>query len=349
MSSSKPTHLHVEIREVDGNSLLVAESRVVPFNLTDRPRTAVAGVGPRVSPVVVYESGMVVNPSNGAAIISPEVTLTFSVIVAKPTNGQKVVPWAVVSTHGTEATWAAESSAHSSFKEEHRLTCQAVLADDHEWGCIQLRCIEDHVEYGRKTLFYNDLLTVFLYRNREGVEDTPFPPMLTLCPLADQNYAPLRPGQMLQVVANQSALVEDHQSSGDRALLYYNQSRVGRSTSLVCHRYECLRQSAEHQILYVNGPSSAGVIVCPICQTGDDYYCYVFNPYNTVVDCVNLTSVRLRFATAIPRIKSVPSNYLDLTAANSLHNEITVRFVKPLRSLLVSQDKGVLTFKPVGR
>jgi len=347
MSSSKPTHLHVEIREVDGSSLLVAESRVVPLNQIGRPRSAPPG--PRVSPVFVYESGQVANPNNGAAIISPEVVLAITATVAKPVNGQKAVPWTVVSTHGTEVAWSAETVPHTTLREEHRLVGRAVLADDHAWGCIQLRCIEDHVGYGGKTLFYNDLLTVYLYRSRSDMEDTPFPPVLTLSPLEDQNYAPVRPGQMLQVVANQSAMIEDHQSAGDRALLYYNQSRVGRSTSLVCHRYECVRQPTEHQLLFVSGPSSAGVVVPPICQDGDDYFCYVFNPRQTLVDCTNLTSVRLRFAAAIPRIKSIPSNYLELVGVNSRCNDVSVRFIKPLRSLLISQDGGALTFKPVGR
>lgn len=343
-------HFEVRIAEVAGQGLLVPEARIASFLPPPKPagwQTASTAPGRLYS---ATPGQTVTNPANWSAVVGSDLKLALSVTAFRPPTGEIKKCWQPLGHYGLSVN--VESSVTrviDASYEQHTGTAHVRLLDRHDWGCLQVRCGVDRLTYSHTQFSYGDILTVFVFRDADALKSGLFPPMVTIANLADQNYAPLVPGQLLQLVTSPGAIVEDMQTPNDRCLMFRDQSRPGRSGGFTCHRYECHRVPAVHQHLYVAGTDSAGVILPTIHRNGKDTFVYVTQPYRrTYVACDNLTSLRVRFVKDIPRMK-LPTNYLDVPVVNTQLQEITLRFVRPLRSLLIQSEKGQVTFKPTGK
>src|SRR6185437_3653596 len=103
-------------------------------------------------------------------------------------------------------------------------------------------CSRHGLQYGNDAYFQNELLTVYFHRSKEDYQDAPYPPMVSLSKLYDQNYVPLVPGQMLQIASQVSTTsVDDLQSKGDRCLFFDSQDRLTKNGKYWAYRYECVR------------------------------------------------------------------------------------------------------------
>ncbi|MFX8320154.1 hypothetical protein ABTL33_19190, partial [Acinetobacter baumannii] len=71
-----------------------------------------------------------------------------------------------------------------------------------EFGSIIFRCANEKLTYGKDVYHQHELLTLYFHRTREDYEAAPYPPVLTITGLQDQNVVPMVPGQILQIIPN---------------------------------------------------------------------------------------------------------------------------------------------------
>lgn len=337
----------VEIVEDKSDDLFVAEARI-RHGLVDpvRPTLDKAYVESNRPKRVYYFSSVdkeIENPHEGSVVVMPgECKVMIQSQVGHSDVSSGVKTWSVFTKYGLtvtqpQAVIVRQDGTFDVATQVFRVN----YADNADWGCLILRCCNDNLIYGKDIYKLNELLTIYFHRTREDFEQAPYPPMLTLARLADQNYVPILPGQMLQVVPNiGSTDIEDYQANGDRCLMFRNYERLTRNSKFWCNRYECVRIPDDHQALWVRGEQPASVILPPVHVDGKDVFCVVTEPYRSVkLDCNNITSMRLRFARNIPVIE-YPTKFMEIPNANTQLHELNVRFLKKLGTVTIHNAKG---------
>jgi len=346
--SDKPEKVYrmrVEVTEDKSDSLTVPEARIRP-GLIDpvksvQDRAWLSGNRPKKLYPYCSPDKEIGNPVDGSVIVAPgECKVMIQSQLLKSEGGSKT--WGVFTKYGISAQQiqsvvVSEDGNYETVTQVFRVN----YAENSGWGCLILRCMNETLVYGSECYKQNELLTLFFHRTREDYEQAPYPPMITLTRLQDQNYVPMLPGQMLQIVPNVGTTgIDDYQSNGDRCLLFNSIERLTKNGKFWCHRYDCLRIPTNHQSFFVKGESSASVIIPPVHCHDKDIFVVVTEPYKSVkVDCSNITSLRIRFARNIPVIEH-PTKFMDIPRANTQVHELAVTFLQKLDTVTILHENG---------
>lgn len=213
--------------------------------------------------------------------------------------------------------------------------------DNAEFGCIVFRCAGENVTYGKDVYRQNELLTIYFHRTREDYEVAPYPPVVTLTHLQEQNYVPMIPGQILQIIPNLGEVeIEDYQTQSDRSMLFVNKEPITKNGKLWVYRYECIRVAETVQLFFLKGEQTCSVIIPPIFVDDKDLFVVISQPYkNTKIVCYNIVSLRFRFVKDIPVVRW-PKKMIYIPSVNSCLHELNVRFHKRMDSVNVVNENG---------
>lgn len=343
----------VEIVEDKSDGLLVAEARVRPGILPLASALPYKAYGGAKEPKKVYWYSSIdkeiESPVDGGVVITPgECKLMIQSKVTRPADGQNIKTWVVLTKFGLSVSHPGAIVSRSQGEQEETTQVFRVnYADNAEWGCLVLRCTNDFLLYGNESYERNELLTVFFHRSQEDCDKAPYPPMVTITNLADQNYVPMLPGQIVQIVPEAGTTgIEDYQNRNDdtqakaeRCLIFHSEDRLTKNGKFWVYRYECLRVPEVNQMLFIQGEKTASVIVPPLRCDGKDVFAVITEPYKSAkISCENLTSLRIRFMRDIPMVE-FPNKFIECPLVNEERHELVVNFLKKLGTLTVTNAK----------
>ncbi len=355
MATDKTYRLRVAFSEVVSDSLIVGEAKVSPFIkpvVTKKERNVLLHRPPTRLYTSLPEHDLP-NPLDGSVIVLPgEGRVMIGSVVQRPTEGQKTVKtWTVLTKYGLTVQQANSGYASQVNKQWDSVTntLKVALLDGYEWGCLQLRCMADTLHYGDRKFSKDEILDFYFHRDHDGASSIPYPPMVNLFQFSDQNYIPLVPGQILQVLPSIESQIDDLQEMGDRCVMWSGQDRVGKSNNWRCFRYECVQIPQRSQHLYIKGKENYCVIFPPIYRSGKEVFVVVTEPCRCVrVDCSNINSLRVRFAHNIPKVQC-PNNYMEIPYADTSINELKVAFKKTLRYVVIQYENNQVEFRCAAR
>jgi hypothetical protein len=179
----------------------------------------------------------------------------------------------------------------------------------------------------------------------------PYPPLIVLSRLAQQNYVPLVPGQILEVIPEQGiGGFEDYQKEVNRVLRFHSQEPIGYKGKWHCYRFECVGLPSQMEYLYLPAEHAGSALLLPPidCGTaGNNPTIFIPYPQSSVkVVADNLQSVRIRFLKDIPRVE-YNNRSLDIPDVNTELKEIHVRFLKRIAILNIFFVKDVCNITSV--
>lgn len=343
------SYIRVNITEVLLDGLITDETRILPFIAPIKPRYAFtisktsrvyfcSGVKEVESPV---ESGCIILPVDGK--------ISF-VSYIKPQEAKQLRTWSLFTQYGLTTCHIQNATVLQKVDENTQYckqTLKITLREEHNWGCLQLRCVVDELRYNRQNYHIGDILTIFVYKTHADYESLPFPPMVSMTRFADQNYAPLIPGQLFQIIPPQGCAVVDKQLVGDKCLTYHSKEQIGKIPGMFVYRYECIRIPDEYQLLLVEGNIFAAILLPTVFQEKNHYFTIIPEPHKQVqILCYNLNGIRLRFIKDVPIVKRYNSNYIDLQRVNTELNELAIGIgSRKVQILTVIRDNGTLELK----
>lgn len=342
-----PSFLKVVITEDRSDSLVVPEARVRPGFLDPHNRFLDRAYQADNSPKKIYYAANagreIDSPVEGAVVISQgECHVVIRSRIAHADAGKPVKTWAVLCRYGVNTAQPAavlvrQEGTDDIVTQVFRVT----YTNNSEFGCLTLRCTNESLTYNKELYRQNDLLTIYFHRTKEDFDAAPYPPVITMTKLADQNYVPMVPGQILQIIPNLGPVeVEEYQSQGDKCLLFLDKEQLTKNGKLWVYRYECIRVAEMHQPLFLKGEQSCSVIVPPVLCDDKDVFAVITEPYKSVkVWCDNILSLRVRFAKDIPVVRW-PSKIMWIPSANTQMHELKLNFHKRLSTVILANENG---------
>lgn len=343
---AKSMHRRVVITEDCSDSLIVPECRIRPgyVNLNNQIFNKTYKVDKPDKVYLAINSGKEINcPVEGAVIISSgECYVILQSRVARKTDNKSIKAFSVLCKYGVtvnhpQAVLVRQDNTDDVVTQAFRIN----YTNNAEFGCIVFRCANERLTYGKDVYLQHELLTIYFHRTREDYDVAPYPPVITLTHLQEQNYVPMVPGQILQIIPNLGEVeIEDYQIQGGRSMAFVNKEQLTKNGKLWVYRYECIRMSDTTQLFFVKGEQTCSIIVSPVLVDGDDLFVVVAHPYKTVkIICNNITSLRLRFAKDIPIVRW-PVKMMCVPSVNSTLHELKVKFHKQLDSVNLQHEDG---------
>lgn len=349
LPAEKPTYLKVVITEDRSDSILVPEARTRPGFLDPASRFLNKSYQAENGPKKFYFAAAATNreieaPVEGSVIVtSGECHVVLKSRIPRTEAGKAVKAWAVMCKYGVstcqpQAVLVRQEGVDDVVTQVYKVN----YTDNAEFGCVVFRCTNETLTYAKEEYKVNELLTVFFHRSREDADAAPYPPVVTLNRLQDQNYVPMVPGQILQIIPNIGE-VEIEGVEKQSCLAARGSESLSKSGSLWVYRFECVRVPELAEPLFLKGQQTCSVIIPPLLCDDKDVFAVITEPYKSVrVMCENLTSLRVRFARDIPVIKW-PVRQVDIPTANTQTHELTMRFTRRLDSVNMLNDKGTCT------
>lgn len=344
VSDTRTMVTRIVVKEDRTNTLAVPESRVRPGFLEMANTFGGNLCGSKPKRIYDLEEGdsKAQNPADGSVVIfTSDCEVMLQSVINKLKEGQDPKGWAVLTKMGVNVSLELSLTRPQGQGEVFSQYFKVSYNGEGDWGCIVFRCGETLCQ-DDKYYKEGDILSIFFFKDHDRYEAAPYPPVVTMTRLSDQNYIPMLPGQILQLVPPAgSEEIEDHQSGSDRCLIFHGKETISKSKNIWVQRFECIRPPEVYLPFFVRGEkASCSVIVPPLHQDGKDVYVVVPEPYKKVrIDCTNLTSIRVQFARAIPVI-DMNRQQIEIPEANTDLNMLVVNFLKQFGTLTIESTLG---------
>jgi hypothetical protein len=318
--------------ELTGKGLYTGGSRVIPFK---KPLYKKHDYSPVSFPAnICYDAvygHAICNPIKQSIIILPiESILSLTSVVAREYG--KVNTFTLFAKYGLKIALnkGFSYSAVGNNQESIQENMSVAILEGHDWGCLQLRCVNPTLEYNKCRYGADSLFTFYFYKNTFVIDEVPYPPIVTVIHLDDQNYVPLLPGQVVQVVAPEKSVVEGN----NKSVLFCEKSAIGKN--LRCYRYECLHPLTQPEHLCVSkDPATDCNVIFPVIDVDkEEASILISEPKGVIrVICYNINSMRVKFDKNIPKAIQYNSESMELRDVNYKLKEIKILLKKPMRGV----------------
>lgn len=325
----------VKVNEVKTDSLLVEEAclkKVFPIRQENKVKSL------NKPQKIFFISSEIENPPENSALINCfESRLLLLSIIKSSVNGEHRRTWKLFSNFGLDII-LPNSLTIKPLEDQKMEVIEEVFKINYkegfDWGCLQLRCLSDNLIYGKEIFRRNELLTLFFYKGFDDLGNYPFPPILTLTKLGDQNYLPILPNQIFQLILPYNEKLEDYQTKVDKCLKYRGSYKV-KKNNLVSHQFECFAVPQSNQLFY----SQKGSLIVPNFKESDVIF-VVTEPYKKVkILAENVKRFILRFAKEIPIIKVDP-HFFKIEYVRPKNNELMIELLRSVYCICIESIKG---------
>ncbi len=337
------SYLRIIITEDCSDSLIVPECRVRPGCFDPSSKFIDKAYRENNRPDRIYTGKEIDCPIEGSVIISQgDCYISLRSRIARGEINKPVKAFSVLCKYGVtvsqpQAVLARQDGNDDVVTQVFRVN----YTNNKEFGCIVFRCVADNLIYNKDKYYQQELLTVYFHRTNEDYGLAPYPPVVTLTTLQEQNYVPMVPGQVLQIIPNTGEVeIEDCQSDSDRSLLFLDKEQLSKNSKFWIYRYQCIRVSEVTHPFFIKGEQTCSLIVPPTMVEDDDFFTVVTHPHKTVkILCSNLTSLRLRFVKDIP-VMYWPKKAVEIPSVNSSLHELKIKFHKRISSVNLLNENG---------
>jgi hypothetical protein len=342
------SHMLVKITEDRSNTLVVPECRIRSGYREHKNQFLDQAYRGKNKPNKVYLSvgtgNEINNPVEGSVIISQgECRVVIETRIAREEENKPIKAFTVFCKYGLTATHPKTVLVRSDGNDNVVTQVFSInYTDNSEFGCVVFRCVNEKLSYSKDNYKQHEMLTVYFHRTRSDYENAPYPPVITLTNLQEQNYVPLVPGQILQIIPNTGeVIIEGCLDKADPSLSFINSEPINKSKKLWVYRYECLHISTTTEPLFLKGEQTCSVIVPPILFDDDEIFSVISHPCKTAkIVCCNITSFRLRFVKDIP-IVQWPAKMIEIPSMNSVLHELKLKLLKTVESVYMVNDNDI--------